>query len=135
MRLPIMLLSSTFLAMVLISSACGSSTPETSDSGRLDGQVTGADTGGKADAENLPLSDAGCLTYDGATTLCGDGSAGTICAFSVQCGTSTNAGQCGINCSMGAGFSKCYVAKDVACLQSAMKAQDCTAFRTCGWIL
>jgi hypothetical protein len=128
-------------AMVLTFSACGTSTTNASDSGSVDSRVPGADVaakadvGAKADAENLPLNDAGCLTYEGATTLCGDGSSGTICAFSVQCGTSTSASQCGINCSMGAGYSKCYAAKDVLCLQNTMKAQDCTAFSACGWIL
>jgi hypothetical protein len=135
MNCPFKSLCSLFLMIVTTLSACGTSTTDTSDSGRIDGRVTVADTGGKADAANLPLNDAGCLTYDGATTLCGDGSAGTICAFSVQCGTSTNAGQCGINCSMGAGYSKCYGAKDVACLQNALKAQDCVAFSACNWIL
>ena len=122
-------------ATTLTVSACGTSKSDALDSAIVDGRVAGSDAGSKADAENLPLNDAGCLTYDGATTLCGDGSAGTICAFSVQCGSSTSASQCGINCSMGAGYSKCYGAKDVACLQNAMKAQDCAAFSSCGWIL
>jgi len=32
-------------------------------------------------------------------------------------------------------YSKCYGPKDVTCLQEAMKAQDCTAFKACGWFL
>jgi hypothetical protein len=91
--------------------------------------ATGGTSGG-----NLSF-DGGCLTYAGAVTVCGDGSAGTICAFSAQCGTSTSAGQCEINCSMGAGYSKCYGAADVACLQNAMTAQSCAALTRCGWIL
>ena len=90
---------------------------------------------GQADASSLGYTDAGCLSYAGAGQLCGDGSPGTICAFSAQCGASTSGGQCEINCTMGAGYSKCYGPSNVACLQNAMAAQDCTAFKGCGWIL
>jgi hypothetical protein len=89
----------------------------------------------QADASSLGYTDGGCLSYAGASQLCGDGSPGTICAFSAQCGSSTSADQCMINCSMGAGYSKCYGPSNVACLQNAMAAQDCTAFKGCGWIL
>jgi hypothetical protein len=40
-----------------------------------------------------------------------------------------------INCSMGAGYSKCYGPSNVACLQNAMAAQNCTALNACDWIL
>ena len=66
-------------------------------------------TSRQADASSLGYTDGGCLSYAGASQLCGDGSPGTICAFSAQCGSSTNAGQCMINCSMGAGYSKCWL--------------------------
>ena len=89
----------------------------------------------QADASSLGYTDAGCLSYAGAGQLCGDGSPGTICAFSAQCGASTSGGQCEINCTMGAGYSKCYGPSNVACLQNAMAARDCTAFKGCGWIL
>ncbi|MGA7740461.1 MAG: hypothetical protein ABSF35_25200 [Polyangia bacterium] len=90
---------------------------------------------GQADASSLGYTDGGCLSYAGASQLCGDGSPGTICAFSAQCGSSTSAGQCMINCTMGAGYSKCYGPSNVACLQNAMAAQNCTALNACDWIL
>ena len=87
---------------------------------------------GHADASSLGYTDAGCLSYAGASQLCGVGS---LCAFSAQCGASTSAGQCEINCTMSAGYSRCYGPSNVACLQNALAAQDCTAFKACAWTL
>ncbi|HEY3449983.1 MAG TPA: hypothetical protein VGK67_26765 [Myxococcales bacterium] len=103
----------------------------------LDAALAGADASSihRDAGPALPYSDAGCLAYAGANQVCGDGSSGTMCAFSVQCGASSSGGQCNINCTMGAGYSRCYGPTDVACVQDAWAASDCAAFKACNWVL
>ena len=76
----------------------------------------------------------GCLTFDGASALCGFSSNGSICETSLTCGSSTDEGQCQINCEMGTTVN-CYEAGDVQCLVDAACADDCNALAACGWIL
>jgi hypothetical protein len=83
---------------------------------------------------DVPLNDAGCLTFAGASKICGFSSNDEICKLSVSCGSSTDDGQCKINCEMGTTV-KCYKAADVKCLENALAAKSCTALKACGWIL
>jgi hypothetical protein len=83
---------------------------------------------------DVPLNDAGCLTFAGASKICGFSSDDAICKLSVSCGSSTDDGQCKINCEMGTTV-KCYMAADVKCLEDALTAKSCTALKACGWIL
>ncbi|MBZ0119704.1 MAG: hypothetical protein K8H88_22135 [Sandaracinaceae bacterium] len=91
---------------------------------------SGTDAGGGADAGSI-YDMNGCLTFAGASTICGFSSDDRICALSVSCGSSTDDGQCKINCEMGTTV-RCYREADVTCLEAAA---DCTALAACGWIL
>lgn len=82
----------------------------------------------------LEYDDMGCLTFQGTSRLCGFMSDDTICAFSVECGTSNDLGQCGISCEMGTTVM-CYTEEHVTCLQDAVAAADCAMLESCGWIL
>jgi hypothetical protein len=104
-----------------------------------DGKVATADGSTSHDAAadskvDVPLNDAGCLTFEGASKVCGFMSDDSVCAYSVTCGSSSDDGQCKINCEMGATV-KCYTAADVKCLQDAVKAKSCSALKACKWIL
>lgn len=107
--------------------------------------TTDATTGSTADSStskdaapdtnvDVPLNDAGCLTFAGASKICGFSSDDAICKLSVSCGSSTDDGQCKINCEMGTTV-KCYMAPDVQCLENALAAKSCSALKACGWIL
>lgn len=76
----------------------------------------------------------GCLTFKGASALCGFSSDEQICETAVTCGLSSDLGQCQINCEMGTTV-ECYAEADVACLAQAACAGDCTAMEACGFIL
>jgi hypothetical protein len=81
-----------------------------------------------------PNGEPSCLTFAGASDVCGFESDGSICTFSVGCGASTDMGQCQINCEMGTTVN-CYAQSDVDCIIAAMCADDCTALTACGFIL
>ena len=83
---------------------------------------------------DVPLDDAGCLTFAGASKICGFSSDDAVCSFSVSCGTSTDDGQCKINCEMGTTV-KCYNAANVKCLEDAVAARSCSALTACAWVL
>jgi len=75
-----------------------------------------------------------CLTFDGASSLCGFSSDDSICEFAVACGASDDLGQCKINCEMGVTVV-CNTEADVDCLIDAMCSDDCGAIAGCGFIL
>jgi hypothetical protein len=151
---PSFLVLAAFLAGVVL--ACSSSTtssgggpgvdaagggPEQQpgDDAASDGNVAVLDSATPADAGadtsvDVPLNDAGCLTFAGASKICGFMSDDSVCAYSVTCGSSTDDGQCKINCEMGTTV-KCYTAADVKCLEDAVKARSCTALKACNWVL
>ena len=106
----------------------------TVDAGRADAAATGADAGDPASA--FEYSDGGCITYGGASKLCGFSSDGKICKASEACAhpTNPNEGQCKINCEMGTTV-KCNTRANVSCLLDAVKAGSCSAITACGWIL
>jgi len=109
------------------------------DDAATDGTVANLDSSTPSDAGadtsiDIPLNDAGCLTFAGASKICGFMSDDSVCAYSVTCGSSTDDGQCKINCEMGTTV-KCYTAADVKCLEDAVKAKSCTALKACNWIL
>ncbi len=83
---------------------------------------------------DVPLDDAGCLTFAGASKICGFSSDDKVCAFSVGCASSTDDSQCKINCEMGTTV-KCYSAADVKCLEDAVTAKSCSALKACNWVL
>lgn len=81
-----------------------------------------------------PNGEPSCLTFGGASALCGFESDDSICTFSVGCGASFDLGQCQINCEMGTTVA-CYEQADADCLIAAMCADDCAALVACGFIL
>lgn len=81
-----------------------------------------------------PNGEPSCLTFGGASDLCGFESDDSICEFSVGCGASTDLGQCQINCEMGTTV-QCYALADADCIIAAMCADDCAALTACGFIL
>jgi hypothetical protein len=111
-----------------------------SDASRLDasgGDGGGSDSGSTADTgtvEELEYNAEGCLTFAGASALCGFESDGSICEFALECGLSESTSQCSINCEMGATVS-CYTRETVACLRSAASTFNCGAASECGFIL
>lgn len=109
------------------------------DDAATDGKVATVDSATPADAAadtnvDVPLNDAGCLTFAGASKICGFSSDDSVCAYSVTCGSSSDDGQCKINCEMGTTV-KCYTAADVKCLEDAVKARSCSALKACNWVL
>ncbi len=120
--------------------AAGDATmPPSGDDAATDGKVADLDGAKPHDAApardaDVPLNDAGCLTYEGASKICGFMSDDAVCAFSLTCATSTDDGQCKINCEMGSTV-KCYTAADVKCLEDAVAAKSCSALKACNWIL
>jgi hypothetical protein len=85
------------------------------------------------DAIPTTFNDAGCLTFGGAQTFCGTNSNDRICQMAVDCSLSTDLSQCQINCEMGT-MIECYGFNDVACVQMALSANNCTQLAGCGWI-
>jgi len=59
----------------------------------------------------------------------------TICTLSTSCGTSSDVGQCKINCEMGSIYGNCYSPADVACVRNAASASSCSSLSACGWTL
>ncbi len=119
--------------------ADGSGDQPGDDASSTDGKVADLDGATPQDAAadtnvDIPLNDAGCLTFAGASKICGFMSDDAVCAYSVTCGSSTDDGQCKINCEMGTTV-KCYTAADVKCLEDAVKAKSCSALKACNWIL
>jgi hypothetical protein len=119
--------------------AADDSGDQTGDDAATDGKAANADSATPEDAGadtsvDIPLNDAGCLTFAGASKICGFMSDDSVCAYSVTCGSSSDDGQCKINCEMGTTV-KCYTAADVKCLEDAVKAKSCTALKACNWIL
>jgi hypothetical protein len=102
------------------------------------GTQASSSTGDGGGGGGCPIPDVtyekGCLTFQGASALCGFSSDDTICELSVMCGLSTDLGQCRINCEMGTTI-ECYAEADVACLAQAACAADCDALEACGFIL
>jgi hypothetical protein len=76
----------------------------------------------------------GCLTFMGASVLCGFESDDATCAMSVGCDLSSDDSQCKINCEMGTTVN-CYTVEDVDCLVQATCAASCEALSACGFIL
>ncbi|MBI5549131.1 MAG: hypothetical protein HY901_35040 [Deltaproteobacteria bacterium] len=95
---------------------------------RPDASTVGQDAGGWV------YSDAGCLTFRSISQLCGYDSDESICRFSFSCNASSSVGQCQINCEMGSTL-RCYGPTDIVCIQDAFAAEDCNAFKACGWVL
>jgi hypothetical protein len=102
--------------------------------GDAGGELPDAGTATDAGADTLEYDGEGCLTYPSASELCGFDSDSAICSFSVGCGTSTDLGQCRINCEMGTTVM-CYTREHVACLRAAVASLSCTDLEDCGWIL
>ncbi len=135
-----MTLGRAVLGLILILGIAACSTAPAGDDAGTDGSLGAApdaaaagDAG--ADAGSLPYSDAGCLTFDGVSQVCGFKSDGKVCAFSTQCKSSSDLGQCKINCEMGTSVGKCYGPSDVSCLLNSVSAQDCAALAACHWVL
>jgi hypothetical protein len=105
------------------------------DAARSDGggstDAGGSDTG---PPDDLEYDAKGCLTFGGASRLCGFSSDGSICEFALECGLSESTSQCGINCEMGTTVM-CYTRESVACLRSAASTFNCSAASECGFIL
>lgn len=89
---------------------------------------------GPLDYDVGPGGQDDCLTFAGASSLCGFSSDDSICEFAVACGASDELGQCKINCEMGVTVV-CNSAMDVDCLIAAMCNDDCGAIAACGFIL
>lgn len=100
--------------------------------GRSDGGGGGGSDAGPPD--DLEYDAEGCLTFGGASQLCGFSSDGTICSFALECGLAESTSQCGINCEMGTTVM-CYTREHVACLRSAAMTFNCSAAAECGFIL
>ncbi|HVK70877.1 MAG TPA: hypothetical protein VM694_40760, partial [Polyangium sp.] len=98
------------------------------------GSAAGGSGGGCALPAGIEYNEMGCLTYQGASAVCGFMSDGGACELGVSCMASTDEGQCKINCAMGTTI-KCYKEADVKCLVDAVCAGDCDALKACGWIL
>ena len=82
----------------------------------------------------VEYDDQGCLTFDGASALCGSASDNSICDTSVGCGTSTEE-SCMINCEYGTN-ENCYTQADVQCLVDAASCRtDCDALAACGFLI
>ncbi|HEY4223206.1 MAG TPA: hypothetical protein VGO62_17735 [Myxococcota bacterium] len=101
--------------------------------GEGEGAVGEGEGEGVADA-GIAEDGSGCVTFAGASSVCGGASTGDVCAFSLGCGHSDSLDQCSINCEMAATVT-CYKDVDVACLEDATNAADCTALAQCAWIL
>lgn len=132
----------TGLILALCLAACGGSAGKIDaalgggDGGGPDGGVTIDAPPGGPDATMYQYNDAGCLTFQSASQICGFNSDGTICMFSSTCpGGGGDPGQCMINCEMGAQFSKCYQPADVDCLKNAVSSMSCSALAACMWVL
>lgn len=101
----------------------------------------GAGTGGGACVDTSALAyapgagmEAECLTFESASSFCGFSSDDAVCNFAVQCGTTTDLGQCQINCEQGSS-SFCNGPADVDCVVAALCADDCAALAACDFIL
>jgi hypothetical protein len=81
----------------------------------------------------LTFGDGGCLTFDGASHVCGFKSDGAVCKLAVSCQLSSSESQCKINCEMGSTSGNCYQAADVACLRAAVNAGSCDDLKACNW--
>jgi hypothetical protein len=120
------------------STASGQGASSASSSGST-GDGGGAEGGGGAGGVCSPPTGTfdidGCLTFASASTICGIGSDGSICTFSVGCGLSESESQCEINCEMGTTVN-CYDQAAVDCLyESAICSASCSDLSACGWIL
>lgn len=98
--------------------------PPPEDGGTGDGGLPPPPDGGSG-------GDAGCLTFEQASNLCGFNSGGQICNFAVSCSLSTSQSQCQINCEMGATVS-CYTTATALCVANAYQAENCAVLATCG---
>lgn len=116
----------------------GGATATTGNSGGGETATTTAGSGGGASCGELPagltFDDKGCLTFDGASRVCGAKSDGKVCAQAESCGVITDANQCSINCEMGTSV-QCYQQEDVDCIVQATCAGSCDALKSCNWAL
>ncbi|OGQ89168.1 MAG: hypothetical protein A2289_04105 [Deltaproteobacteria bacterium RIFOXYA12_FULL_58_15] len=91
-------------------------------------------------ADNSQLPDLeydtnSCLTFAGASELCGAASDGDICQLAATCRYDTNASQCSIDCEMSTTVG-CLDLTDVECVWTAFQSQNCDAMGECaGWYL
>lgn len=97
-----------------------------------DANTPGGDGGGGG-ADGGPFDQNGCLTFQGASQLCGFDSNEAICSLAVSCEISQDISQCKINCEMGTTV-RCYTQKDVACVAQALQGESCSALAACEWI-
>ena len=79
----------------------------------------------------FPLTDAGCVTGEAVSSICGTHSNDRICKLAIMCGVDDNDGQCKINCEQGTSIN-CYSEASAECLVNAM---DCASLKACNWIL
>jgi hypothetical protein len=114
-------------------SSTSSSSGSTVATSSTTGSSSSTGEGGGCPVPNVEYEN-GCLTFQGASTLCGFSSDDVICELAVRCGLSSDLSQCQINCEMGTTI-ECYAEADVACLAQAACAADCDAMEACGFIL
>ena len=85
---------------------------------------------------DLEFDESGCLTYAGASALCGAKSDGSVCALAATCREDGNASQCSIDCEMSPTGLGCIEEPAVECVVQALAADDCPALAECaGWFL
>ncbi len=124
------------------SAEAGASAQASGGAGAADVSAGGSGEGGASDCPSVVETDfeAGeggeqCLTYEGASRVCGVSSDEAICTFAVSCGGSGgDVGQCQINCEMGTTIG-CETTEMVACVLSAFCGADCDALTACGFVL
>lgn len=104
-----------------------------------DQDATGGDAnspggdGGGGGADGGPFDQNGCLTFEGASQICGFNSDEAVCNFALSCELSSSLSQCKINCEMGTAV-RCYTQADVLCIAQAFQAESCSALSACEWI-
>lgn len=113
-----------------------------SEAGRSASERDAADEDGELPEEeesddptkDLPTDDEGCLTYAAAQQVCGSASDGAVCDHALDCGATTNAGECSINCEMWSTV-ECFTPADAKCLLDAAASKSCGALEKCAWKL
>jgi hypothetical protein len=117
------------LVMSLVGFGCGDSSEDPNGHGNPDA-CTGATC-----PPAMDYDENGCLSYDGATLLCGAGSDGEICGLAATCRDDGNAGQCSIDCEMSSTVG-CIDEAAVDCVWQAKVDGDCDALADCApWYL
>lgn len=81
------------------------------------------------------MDDEGCLTYGGASALCGAASDKSVCALAATCRPDGDTGQCSIDCEMSPSVG-CLDQAAIDCVLDATAAGVCEDLANCaGWYL